>query len=519
MNKSTKKEIFKIEQYALFFFFSCLSFYLIKEHIFYRDDARPVLMAITSNSFLDLFNNVRYESNPMLYHLLLWLINKITPVNVYISKALFLLINITTIFIIAFMLRIPNIYRLLILVQVPQLGLLSCIRQYSLAVLFFFIFTHLYMKSRDKNIWIYITLFFLCQCCFHSMIGALGLYVFMISERYFHKEKIFKTKDLILLTGIILCSIQMIQPKDLIVGLKEFKPLFTEVSFFFTLHFIYDTLLSNPFSGIVFIFFIYKTFNKLRLENKILSYGFIVPIYFILLLFYFICTLKGYSTEKHFWMFSYTAICLLLITNYKDLKIYLQNKLFLKVLIFVIASCIIFDAYTIKKHLSSANGAIELANYLDKNFPDKITLQKLDFLSDAINVYRKDLKKYYSLNAQRFNYFVKWNDPRTDFTQKKYYFSNSPKFNAWIDPKIDLSKNKSKLFTVKASQLISDIKDTPEAILNTEPIVIIAGDCFINDFNTDLNDILIKNKYKLIFKTKYPGSRSDNYFIYQLIKI
>lgn len=485
----------KYMQYLLFFIFSFIAFYLIKRHIFFRDDARPLLMAITANSFLDLFNEVRYESNPMLFHLILWLVNKITPVNVFVDKLLFLTINLATIFLIVFTLRIPNIYRLLILIQVPQIGLLFYIRQYSLTVLFLFIFTLLYIKKKDESTWIYFILFLLCQTCFHGMICTIGLYIYILSERYFYKNKLFKASDIIILLGVIFCLIQIARPEDIIDGLKEFKPILTRVDFFYTLHYIYDTLLSNPFSGIFFMFLIYKTFYELKSQGKFLEYGFLLSIGFIALAFYLICTL-GYSCERHFWMFSYTTICLLLISNINSLSNYLQNKQFSIAMILVILTCIPFDIYTAKKDLSCLNGVVNIAKYLDKRFPEKLTLHEIDFLTDTINVYRKVPRKYYSLNVQRFNYYVKWNDPRVDFMN-----------------------NKSKIFSIRSSKLLKDLEITPQSILDTEPIIVIATEQFLNDLKIPLNNLTINKKYKLIFKEKFPGSNAENFSVYQLIRI
>lgn len=485
----------KYIQYLLFIVFSFIDFYLIKEHIFFRDDARPILIAISSNSFIDFFNNARYELNPLLYHLIVWIVNKLIPVNVFITKALFLLINISTIFIILFLLKIPNIYKLLILVQVPQIGLLSSIRQYSLTVLVLFTFTHFYIKEKDKSIWIYIILFLLCQSSFHGMVCAVGLYAFMICERYYGKSKIFQIKDLLIPGGIILCMIQLSQPQDVIVGLKRYYPLFSKVNFTFGLHFIYDSLLRNPFSGILFLFFIYKTFHKLKLESKFLGYGFLLTISFLGTIFYLICALRGYSNEKHFWMFSYTVICLLLISNHKSLTNYLQNRFVLNAIVLTIISCIPFDVYTAKKYLSYKNSAMDIAKYLDKHFPKQMTLHEIDYLSDTINVYREFPKKYYSLNAHRFNYYVKWNHPRVDYI------------------------NNSHDFIVNSSQLIDDIEKTPEEILNTEPIIIITANNFINNLKSNMEEVKVKNKYKLTYKKSFIGSNYENHIVYQLNKI
>ena len=265
-----------------FILFCLIEVLIIKEHVLWRDDARPMLISKYSSSIVDLYNEVRYESATALYYIILWLINKITPLNIFIVKLLFLLTNISIIYTILYLLKIPNIYKFLILLQEPTIGYLKYIRPYSFGILLILLFSRTYSQNKDKNLFVYILLFLMCLVSFHTFIAATGLYIFIVFERLNEKTKPTNMKDLIFYFGAILAIVQCIQPTDLISGLKTIQPIFSSINVEFIKTFIEDVFLSSILGFLILVFLLINVFKNS--SNKQISLaGITFCIFFILI--------------------------------------------------------------------------------------------------------------------------------------------------------------------------------------------------------------------------------------------
>ena len=66
---------------ACFVYMIALYWYVMGDMVFYRDEAMPLLIASGNASLADLLNALKYEGTPGLWHLLLWLTAKITPLS------------------------------------------------------------------------------------------------------------------------------------------------------------------------------------------------------------------------------------------------------------------------------------------------------------------------------------------------------------------------------------------------------------------------------------------------------
>jgi hypothetical protein len=485
-----------LSKWVLFTLFAVIEFLLIKEHVFGRDDARPILIARSSGTFLDLYNEVKYETSPMLYHLVLWIMNKIATITVFQVKSMFFISNLAILAVLIFYIEIPLFFKILLLLQEPTLGYLSYHRQYSWSILLILLFAHLYYKRGDKNPYLYLVLFLLCQTCVHGCISASGLYLFILINRYGAKEKLFKASDILIILGILLCIVQIVQPADIISSLKETKLFLSFNTLQYAFTFINQVFFVSPFSICGLCLIVWFTFKKTIDKNKTSRKAFILSVAFITTVFFIIGALKGFSYERHHWILSYSIVSLLMILN-KNLKVDLKkvssiNYFFL---ILFLVSFINFPN-RVQHYFNLKSVSNKVGEFLDKNYPKKITLHELDFMIDGVNVYRKDLNRYYSLNTHRFCMFAKWNHPGVNF----------PKFynNGYIE--------------LKVSQIIKDLSETPKQILDKEPILILSADKIINDTKINLKDMQINN-YKLIYLTQFKGVGLENFDIFEIKKI
>ena len=71
-------------QYLLLILFTLFTYFLLRGHVLYRDDARPLLVATYNHSFFELFNAMRYDGAPSLHHFILWVIGKFIPLTPFI---------------------------------------------------------------------------------------------------------------------------------------------------------------------------------------------------------------------------------------------------------------------------------------------------------------------------------------------------------------------------------------------------------------------------------------------------
>ena len=78
LNKTNSSLLFYVKllnkslllQYLLFIYFTVIYYFLLKDLILWRDETRPILIVNSSKSFLEFFEAIRYETSPMLYHLM-----------------------------------------------------------------------------------------------------------------------------------------------------------------------------------------------------------------------------------------------------------------------------------------------------------------------------------------------------------------------------------------------------------------------------------------------------------------
>lgn len=482
----------KLIQYSLFIFFAFISFFLLLGHTLYRDDARPLLIATYNHTFSDLYTAMRYDGGPMMYHLLLWFTAKFVHLSPFLIKIIHFSSLILILICLIFLIKIPNIYRALILFQTPYIGYSLYVRRYSTIVLLLFLFTYFYLKKEKREVWLFITLFLLSQTSPHGLLIAIGLFMFTALNIFNEKKEFFKAYYLIPLCGFALSALQLIPPADLLqIGTEGLKPLFSEQSLDFLINYICDVFLNNFFIGFAFFYMICIASIKNAKEKPFLIGNFVFCLIFLFITFLLVGALKLPTLNRHHWLLSYTVISLLIIINH-PFKFKITNVTFVQYFFITMTFCsaINFISFIPKAKVLYSNGET-VAKYLDKHYPENTLLTKYEFFIEPIIVYRKNWTPYFSLERQKFVNYVVCNHTSADFTR----FKN--------------------LITVlRFSELVNDLNNTPDRLLEKAPIIVLSSHVYEKDIN--LENVRIKGKYSLKFLADFNGAKYDNYILYRV---
>ena len=487
----------KIVQYLLFISFTLITYFLLRGHVLYRDDARPLLIAFYEQSFPDLYKAMLYDGGPILYHLILWKVAKFVHLSPFIVKAIHFFIQILILYTLIFLIRIPNTIKLLILLQAPFIGYTMYVRRYTLAVLFIFLFAYLYTNQKVSKGWIYLTLFLLSQTCPHGLFISFAFFLFLVINKYCEKKEIFSSYYLIPITGFLLAIPQMIQPSDVVAaGTHHIKPLFTDATLDFLILLLYHTFLNNYVIGITFFcIMIFITISTLK-KDRTTGISFLLCITILFSLFFLLGALKYPSQDRHNWLLSYSIISFLIILSSKLNFKYSKLIIFqLGVVVLLFISFYNFTSLIPKAKRLSSNGQ-NVACFLERNFADKEILAKYELFIEPVIIYRKKYMPYFALGRQQYVKYCVTNHTSTDFT-----------------------KFKDLITVLKYSELINDLSNTPDKILKKEPIIILASHEYINDLNIPLEEVKINKTYSLKFLKEFNGAKYDNYILYQIKKI
>ncbi|NET91286.1 MAG: hypothetical protein F6K45_24900 [Kamptonema sp. SIO1D9] len=203
--------------------FACFGIIGIFHHELWFDELQAWLIARDSNSLVDLFQNIRYEGHPGLWHLCLYFLNKITD-RPLIMQFFHLGIATLSIYLLVKFSPFTRLQKFLFsfgYFPFYEYSLLS--RNYALGILLCFIFC-VYFQQRNRK---YVLLFFILALAantnVHSLLIAVWLGATLIFE-YFLKQKLSlesptaKKKLLIGIVvfslGIILAISQLVPPED-----------------------------------------------------------------------------------------------------------------------------------------------------------------------------------------------------------------------------------------------------------------------------------------------------------------
>ena len=189
-------------------------------HEMWRDEHQAWLVARDANSIGDVFKNMRYEGNPALWHLFLFIITRFTHNPAYM-QAFHLLIASGSIFLFNRYAPIGRTYKILFSFSYFPLYEYAIIsRSYSLGILFAFAICALYKKRTSYYLWIGILLALLANVTIYAALIAIGIGGVLFLDYIFNQQKSNKLSLqlsvalVIALVGIIFSFYQIIPDKD-----------------------------------------------------------------------------------------------------------------------------------------------------------------------------------------------------------------------------------------------------------------------------------------------------------------
>ncbi|NBB20829.1 hypothetical protein GVN20_15785 [Runella sp. CRIBMP] len=206
-------------EWGIFLIYSFLIILGVYHHEMWRDELHLWNILSYSGSLTSLVHNAAYEGHPLLWHLILWPINKISiaPHWMQLIHTAFVL---GTAYLVVFKSPFKMFEKILILVSYPLLfefGLIS--RNYILAVFLIFLIA-IYWKNLRKNILIIcllLTLLFNTNAyafVFACAVSA-GVILFYVSEKGLHyRDSNLWIGSLLIIIGSLISIITIIPPKD-----------------------------------------------------------------------------------------------------------------------------------------------------------------------------------------------------------------------------------------------------------------------------------------------------------------
>ncbi len=430
------------------FLFFLISFFLIGKHEMWRDEIQAWLIARDSSDLFSLFENLKYEGHPGLWHLILFCLTRITH-NPYYMQILHVLISSCSIFILCHWSPFNKIQKLLLTFSYFFFYEYSIIsRSYGLSTLLIFIFCTLFENRKKNSLKIAWTLFLLSHTNIFGFLMALSLFITTLLEdfiSFFIKNSSFKglfkknqyISIIISISGFITALIQLSPPIDSpIVNTKINFPLhFYDLVFVFrnTLkaympipNFKYDfwgtSLLNISFVlEIIFIllfiisFLIFINYLKRR-PSSIFLYLFssiILSTFFLLKLNDF------YGSQRHFGFLFLSLLSSLWIYKFCILGSKKRKNIFYdKSLNFTINILFSIQAFAgivaaTYDYIFPFSSAKETANFLKTlDVSNSKIIAFKDAPGSAILGYLQNKKSFYYLEKKGEGSFIRWNNFR-----------------------------------------------------------------------------------------------------------
>jgi len=418
----------------------------------WRDELQAWLISRDSESLLDIFKNLKYEGHPGLWHLVLYLLNKISTNPEIMQIAHVLIASLFILILIkwspfTFLQKILLIFSYFLFFEYNLLA-----RNYGIGVLLIFIFCSYFPFRHKKPIITSLILFLLSHTSIFGIIFVISfIFVILFEDLIFkkfkdNKEK-FSKKHLIGLSiavlGILTSLIQIIPPIDSgfatgwkfyidlesfkVVGnvfIKSYIPIppfdlnFWNKSLFITNNSLEDANLFILISiSLIILFFIIIII--LHLSTKPSALVFFLLNTFLLVLFFVI---KYQGASRHHGFLFITLIVSLWIYESSFQKQFFFFKRFLKIFsknfvqnffvlilfLHVIASIIPFYI----DYRNSFSGAKETAEFLKKNKLNNYNLIGFeDYAAQAVAGYLQNKRIYY-IRGERFGTFLKFDNKR-----------------------------------------------------------------------------------------------------------
>ncbi|MBF0465788.1 MAG: hypothetical protein HQK88_10090 [Nitrospirae bacterium] len=202
--------------------FFILTLFNIFHHEMWRDELEAWVMARDAGSLHELFKNIRYQGHPMLWHLILFPITKITRNPVAMQMAHIVIATASAFIFLRFAPFNKLLRGLFIFGYFPFFEYAVISRDYALGILFLFLFIVYFLKdSKHRNyILLSAVLFLMCQCNAMSMVLAIALAItayfepILLKNFTLYKSWQFYTSILIFAAGLAVSIILTKPPSD-----------------------------------------------------------------------------------------------------------------------------------------------------------------------------------------------------------------------------------------------------------------------------------------------------------------
>ncbi|MDR2009687.1 MAG: hypothetical protein LBQ22_04320 [Bacteroidales bacterium] len=466
-------------KWLIFILFLLLTGFLKYEHIFERDEAQPLLIILGNRNFFDLVSTFAYEGTTGLWYVFLWILSflmPITPQSVSIIHFLFIGVFI---WYFLFKIEIPFILKIIFLTHIGVFNNFIYVRQYILVLLLLALCINAILNKKNLGVYIYIALLMQLHVSVIPIAAAIWFYYLGIQK--INNEKINIKQNLIPVLSLILAFIQLIPPDDLMETLKIWNfshsrymvstIIYKSVMLIFNADHTSIYILTVPPLAVVLIYDSWK-------KNRNLTIIWVCAIVLVVCAYFFLEVTKGGPTRHHFVLLFCTILTFIVILA-KTIKLKFNNSWYLLLIPFFL-----YSAYRLRVKIADymyapISYASEVAEFLDKNYPEKTVIVVPEVFNPSINIYRDSLRANYSLEHKDFMLY-----------------------NVWDNKGIDYSKY-SQIIPVRKKRIIEEISNIPDSILLSEPVLVIGAvepELFLDENNKEIrNDIKINDRIDLKF--------------------
>ncbi|MBF0466000.1 MAG: hypothetical protein HQK88_17120 [Nitrospirae bacterium] len=188
--------------------FLTVSLYSVSHHEMWRDELQAWMIALSSNSFSELFLNIKYEGHPSLWFIILYLVKHLTQ-NPAAMQVVHVIIATVSVYIFTRYAPLTKTQRILFVFgyfTFYEYNIIS--RNYAVGVLFLFSFMALYKKRVLENNYIVLSiiLFFLCRCNVFATVLAIACALYCAIELFYQRNewiKSFKKRTEVIVSGAV----------------------------------------------------------------------------------------------------------------------------------------------------------------------------------------------------------------------------------------------------------------------------------------------------------------------------
>ena len=486
MKKLKKEQIINI---IIIIVYGVITFFIMLNHEPWRDEAQAWLIA-RDISLFDIFNYMKYEGHPCLWHLLLMLFAKLNFPYLTINIISWMIMLLSAILVI-YKSPFNKMTKICVLLSSPFLYYYIAIsRVYTLIAFLVILLAIVYEKKEEKPC-LYGFLLLLLANTHVIMLGLVGVLIldFYVKNiiKYLKNNELKKHKKLltgfvISVLGIILLILQLMKSISTNGEVQIYK------SNYIVLIIQYINQYINLFLGygegnisnvlfililmILFIVLIYcqiKNFKK-HSNSIIIFYTSIIFQFAVYVIVY------QYNNEAFLTAYFIALFCIWIVAYKKDSKNIFE---LLSLLIMILSIMTIMNStYMImldkKCNYSSSK---EMAKYINENIEKgTVFIAPIDYSVSAIIPYCKDYLFYCPQKQEYFTY-VKW----------------------------DL-KRKKELNYDQFEEIIEDLK-------NDKNVYIICPKEKLNDF---IEKMLKNNEIKEVYQTSYSFISDESYYLFEL---